>query len=42
MLSEGMSEAEIIEDFAELEPADIRAALAFAADREHNVFAFSV
>jgi uncharacterized protein (DUF433 family) len=42
MLSEGMSEAEIIEDFSELEPADIRAALAFAADREHNVFALSV
>jgi uncharacterized protein (DUF433 family) len=42
MLSEGMSEAEIIEDFAELEPADIRAALAFAADREHNIFALSV
>jgi uncharacterized protein (DUF433 family) len=42
MLSEGMTEAEIIEDFAELEPADIRAALAFAADREHSVFALSV
>lgn len=42
MLSEGMTEAEIIEDFAELEPADIRAALAFAADREHNIFALSV
>jgi uncharacterized protein (DUF433 family) len=42
MLSDGMSEDEIIEDFPELEKADIRAALAFAADREHNVFAFSV
>jgi len=42
MLSNGMSEAEILEDFSELEPADIRAVLAFAADREHNIFAFSV
>jgi len=42
MLSEGMSEAEIIESFAELEPADIRAALAYAADREYNIFALSV
>ena len=42
MLSDGMSEDEIIEDFPELEKADIRAALAFAADREQNVFAFSV
>lgn len=29
-----MSEADIIEDFPELEIADIRACLAFAADRE--------
>jgi uncharacterized protein (DUF433 family) len=42
MLSNGMSEAEILEDFSELEPADIRAVLAFAADREHNIFAVSV
>lgn len=36
MLAEGMSEAEIIEDFPELEVADIRACLAYAADREHR------
>ena len=36
MLAEGMSEAEIIEDFPELEIADIRACLAYAADREHR------
>ena len=42
MLAEGMSEAEIIEDFPELEPADIRACLAFAADREHKICAIAV
>jgi len=42
MLSNGMSEAEILEDFSELEPADIRAVLAFAADREHNIFSVSI
>lgn len=42
MLAEGMSEAEIIEDFPELEPADIRACLAFAADREHNLYTVAV
>jgi uncharacterized protein (DUF433 family) len=35
-LAEGVSEAEILEDFPELELADIRACLAFAAGREHN------
>ncbi len=38
MLAEGMSEVDIIEDFPELEIADIRACLAFAADREHNLY----
>ena len=42
MLAEGMSEAEIIEDFPELESADIRACLAFAADREHNLYTLAV
>ncbi len=37
MLADGMSEAEIIEDFPELEPADIRACLAFAADHEYTL-----
>lgn len=35
-LAEGTSEAELLEDFPELETADIRACLAYAADREHN------
>lgn len=37
MLAEGMSQAEILEDFPELEPEDISACLSFAADREHNL-----
>jgi uncharacterized protein (DUF433 family) len=37
MLSTGMTQADIIDDFPELESADILAALAFAADREHRV-----
>ncbi len=36
LLASGASEADILEDFPELEIADIRACLAFAADREHN------
>ncbi|MDD4911668.1 MAG: DUF433 domain-containing protein [Sideroxydans sp.] len=42
MLAEGMSEANILEDFPELETADIRACLAFAADREHNLYTVAV
>ncbi|HEY4697968.1 MAG TPA: DUF433 domain-containing protein [Gallionella sp.] len=42
MLAEGMSETDIIEDFPELEPADIRACLTFAADREHNLYTVAV
>ena len=38
-LAEGLSEAEILEDFPELEASDIRACLAFAADREHSLSA---
>lgn len=37
MLSGGMSAQEILEDFPELQPDDIRAVLAYAADREHQV-----
>ena len=37
MLAEGMAETEILEDFPELEPADIRACLAYAAKREQSV-----
>jgi len=36
-LSSGMSPDEIINDFPELEPEDIRACLAFAADRERHI-----
>jgi uncharacterized protein (DUF433 family) len=36
-LASGMSEAEIIEGFPVLEPQDIRAALAFAADFERRL-----
>ena len=42
MLAEGMSETDLIGDFPELEPADIRACLAFAADREHNLYTVAV
>ena len=36
-LASGMSEAQIIADFPELTVADIRACLAFAADRERRL-----
>ena len=42
MLAAGMSEAEIIEDFPELETDDIRACLAYAANREHNLYIVAV
>ena len=42
MLAEGMSEAEILEDFPELEAADIRACLAYAANREHSLYTVAV
>lgn len=38
MLSSGMSHQEIVDDFPELTADDIRAVLAYAADREHQVF----
>ena len=38
-LADGMDEAEILEDFPELEEKDIRACLAFAANREHSLSA---
>jgi uncharacterized protein (DUF433 family) len=38
-LADGMSEMEIIEDYPELEINDIRACLAFAAEREHGLSA---
>ena len=36
-LAEGMSHQEILEDFPELTEEDIRACLAFAADRERRL-----
>lgn len=36
-LADGMTIAEILEDFPELTEPDIRACLAYAADREHRV-----
>lgn len=38
-LSQGMSEAEILADYPELTIEDIRAALAWAAHREHRLTA---
>ena len=37
MLSTGMSQQEILDDFPELVAEDIRSVLAYAADREHLV-----
>ena len=36
-LASGMSEAEILEDYPELTQEDIRACLAFVANREHQL-----
>lgn len=36
-LASGMSEREILEDFPDLEPDDIRASIAFAAERERRI-----
>ena len=41
-LAGGMTEAEILEDFSELNSADIKACLAFAADREKKLFVASL
>jgi len=37
-LASGMTEAQILADFPDLESEDIRAVLAFAADRERKLF----
>ncbi len=42
MLSEGMTQQEILEDFPELELDDILAVLSFAADREHRIYSLAV
>ena len=41
-LAGGMTEDEILADFSELTREDIRACLAFAADRERKLFVASV
>jgi uncharacterized protein (DUF433 family) len=41
MLSSGMTHTEILDDYPELEAADILAVLAYAADREHKVHTFA-
>jgi uncharacterized protein (DUF433 family) len=41
MLAQGMTQAEIIEDFPELQTEDICACLSFAANREHNLYTFN-
>ena len=40
-LASGMTEEEILRDFPELESEDIRACLAFAADRERKLMRVS-
>jgi uncharacterized protein (DUF433 family) len=42
LLSEGVSPQEILDEFPELELADIFAALSFAADRERRVHVIAV
>ena len=42
MLSNGMSQEEVLDDFPELDREDIMAALAYAADREHQVYTLKV
>ena len=42
MLSSGMAQAEILQDFPELEAEEILAVLAFAADRKHKVYSLAV
>ena len=42
MLSEGMSQQEVLDDFPELTQEDILAVLSYAADREHQVYSLMV
>ncbi len=41
-LASGMSQEEILHDFPDLTAEDIRACLAFAADRERRLFSASI
>lgn len=42
MMSTGMTDEEILHDFPELEPADLTAVLAYAADRERRVYSVAL
>jgi uncharacterized protein (DUF433 family) len=42
MLSSGMSQQELLDDFPELTHEDILAVLGYAADREHQVYSLKV
>lgn len=42
MLSSGMSQQDVLDDFPELTREDILAVLAYAADREHQVYSLKV
>jgi uncharacterized protein (DUF433 family) len=42
MLSSGMTQQAVLEDFPELTQEDILAVLAYAADREHQVYSLMV
>jgi uncharacterized protein (DUF433 family) len=42
MLSGGMSEQDVLDDFPELTHEDILAVLSYAADREHQVYSLVV
>ena len=42
MLSGGMSQQEVLDDFPELTHEDMLAVLSYAADREHQVFSLMV
>jgi uncharacterized protein (DUF433 family) len=42
MLSSGMSQQDVLDDFPELTHEDILAVLGYAADREHQVYSLKV
>jgi uncharacterized protein (DUF433 family) len=42
MLSNGMTQQEVLDDFPELTEQDILAVLAYAADREHQVYSLKL
>ncbi len=40
-LASGMSQQDILEDYPELTPEDLKAVLSYAADREHKILVAS-